>query len=49
MPMSTNEEVNVFESLSVEELQQTVEELSTQLRDVRLVLKNKHGEKLILT
>ena len=39
--MSTNEEVNVFESLSVEELQQTVEELSTQLRDVRLVLKNK--------
>jgi hypothetical protein len=41
MPMSTNEEVNVFESLSVEELQQTVEELSTQLRDVRLVLKNK--------
>ena len=39
--MSNDEEVSMFESLSVEELQQTVEELSSQVREARLVLKNR--------
>tara|TARA_R110002020_G_C15956688_1_gene746168 strand:- start:250 stop:495 length:246 start_codon:yes stop_codon:yes gene_type:complete len=39
--MSNDEEVNVFESMSVEELQQTVEEMSVQLRDAKVALKNK--------
>ena len=40
--MSTNEQDNeVFESMSVEELQETVEEMSVQLRDAKFALKNK--------
>ena len=39
--MSNDEEGNVFESMSVEELQETVEEMSVQLRDAKIALKNK--------
>jgi len=39
--MSNDEEGNVFESMSVEELQETVEEMSVQLRDAKAALKNK--------
>ena len=40
--MSTNEQDNeVFESMSIEELQETVEEMSVQLRDAKAALKNK--------
>ena len=39
--MSNDEEVSMFESLSVEELQQTVEELSSQVREARSILKNR--------
>ena len=39
--MSNDEEGNVFESMSVEELQETVEEMSVQLRDAKVALKNK--------
>ena len=39
--MSNDEEGNVFESMSVEELQETVEEMSVQLRDAKVALKNR--------
>ena len=40
--MSTDEQDNeVFESMSVEELQETVEEMSVQLRDAKVALKNR--------
>ena len=39
--MSNDEEGNVFESMSVEELQETAEEMSVQLRDAKAALKNK--------
>jgi len=39
--MSNNEEVNVFVDMSIEELQETVQEMSVQLRDAKLALKEK--------
>jgi|TARA_R100001530_G_scaffold97693_1_gene67907 hypothetical protein len=39
--MSSNEETNVFEDMSIEELQETVQEMSVQLRDAKAALKGK--------
>ena len=39
--MSNNEEANVFGDMSVEDLQETVQEMSVQLRDAKAALKEK--------
>ena len=39
--MSNNEEANVFEDMSIEDLQETVQEMSIQLRDAKTALKEK--------
>ena len=39
--MSNNEEENVFGDMSIEDLQETVQEMSVQLRDAKAALKEK--------